>query len=78
MTQNDNIVKLLGVLMEIDNYGLILELMVFGNVVAFIKEYGGMYFMNFFSYHQENMTLGLNLAFIGKEIYTLLFIKQFG
>ena len=24
------------------------------------------------------MTLGLNLAFIGKEIYTLLFIKQFG
>ena len=43
VSRHDNIVKLLGVLMEVDNYGLILELMVFENSIAFIKQYAGMY-----------------------------------
>ena len=38
---HDNIVKLIGVLMETDNYGIILELMVFGNCLSFIKDYTG-------------------------------------
>ena len=38
---HDNIVKLIGVLMETDNYGIILELMVFGNCLSFIQDYTG-------------------------------------
>ena len=41
VSQHDNIVKLLGVIMEQDNYGLVLELMVFENCLTFINNYAG-------------------------------------
>lgn len=39
VSQNGNIVKLLGVIMECNNYGLVLEFMVFENCVNFINDY---------------------------------------